>query len=108
MNEKQHEMILEKTYPTGAGEWYCPTCGRRMLISWEPKFKRTVLEAGDPYASHGGFKGGSQMGDIMSPSVNETSSQKEVETDIDETRLARWASWLDEIDFEDLWKSDDQ
>lgn len=108
MNEQQHEMILEKTYPTGVDEWYCPTCGRRMLINWNPKFKRIVLEAGDPYASHGGFKGGMQVGDMIVSSTSEPSSQEEVEMGIDEARLAPWRAWLDESGFEDLWNSDVQ
>jgi hypothetical protein len=108
MNEQQHAMILEKTDSTGVEEWYCPTCGRRMLINWKPKFKRTVLEAGDPDASHGGFKGGQQIQDLMISSMNELSSSEEAEVHIDEARLAPWQAWLEESGFEDLWNSDVQ
>lgn len=107
MNE-QHEMILEKTYSSGAEEWNCPICGRRMLIRWEPKFKRTVLEAGSLNAGHSGFRGHLQTGARMALSMNKNSLQEETETPIDEARLAPWEAWLDETNFENLWKSDDQ
>jgi hypothetical protein len=107
MNEK-HEMILEKTYSSGAEEWKCLTCGRRMLISWDPKFKRTVLEAGSPDATHSGFKSDLQMGDRLTSSTNENSLPKETDTRIDEARLAPWEAWLEETNFENLWDSDNQ
>ena len=41
MNEQQkHEMILDKAYPSGEEEWYCPTCGQRFLLSWPPAYKK--------------------------------------------------------------------
>ena len=62
MNEQQrHEMVLEIAHPSGAEEWNCRTCGRRLLISWEPAFKKTVLEAGDEFSIHSGGKGGLTM-----------------------------------------------
>jgi hypothetical protein len=65
MNEGQkHEMVLEATHPSGAEEWNCPTCGRRLLINWEPKFKKTVLEAGDEFSIHSGGKGGLSMSSL--------------------------------------------
>jgi len=108
MNQPQHEMILEKTHPSGADEWYCPTCGRRMLISWEPQFKRTVLEAGSPEATHSGFKNALQAGVNMAPSMTENFLQEETEMPIDEARLAPWEAWLEESNFENLWDSDNQ
>lgn len=107
MNEK-HEMVLEKTYSSGAEEWNCPACGRRILISWEPRFKRTVLEAGSPGAAHSGFKGNPQMGDRMFSSINENSLLEEIEAPIDQARLAPWEAWLKESGFDNLWDSDDQ
>ncbi len=59
--QEQHEMILEESHPSGADEWYCPTCGRRLLMNYGPEFKKTVLEAGDEYAVHSGGKGGVRM-----------------------------------------------
>lgn len=50
----RHEMELERTHPSGAQEWYCPTCGRRFLMQWPPNYKKIVLEPGDEQAYHSG------------------------------------------------------
>jgi len=36
IEQQQHEMVLDKTHPSGTDEWYCPTCGRRLLMDYEP------------------------------------------------------------------------
>lgn len=107
MHEK-HEMILEKTYSSGAEEWNCPTCGRRMLINWNPKFKRTVLEAGNPEATHSGFKSDMRREEGMASAINKNSFSEETGTPIDKARLALWERWVEESNFEDLWGSDNQ
>lgn len=63
--QQQHHMQLEKSYPSGAEEWYCPTCGRRFLMQYPPKYKKIVMEIGDEYAAHSGGKGGLQMGPLQ-------------------------------------------
>jgi hypothetical protein len=103
MNEN-HEMILERTHPSGVDEWYCPTCGRRLLMDYGPKFKKTVLEAGDEHVVHSGGKGGLYIGSMQARPVDDSAAREEVE----DTRLAPWEAWLDESGFENLWKNDDQ
>jgi len=106
MNEQQqHEMTLEKTHPSGTEEWNCPTCGRRLLVDWKPKFKKTVLKIGDEYAMHSGGKGGLRMGPMKIMSGNDTALQEEPEMPIEDTRLAPWVKWLEEVGFESLWNS---
>lgn len=56
--QPRHEMILGITHPSGAEEWYCPTCGRRFTIQWPPEYKKIILNAGDELAIHTGGKGG--------------------------------------------------
>ena len=63
--QQQHGMVLEKSHPSGAEEWYCPACGRRFVMQWPPKYKRIVLNAGDEYAVHSGGKGGLKMGNVQ-------------------------------------------
>lgn len=100
MNEQEnHEMVLEITHPSGEEEWNCPTCGRRLLISWEPSFKKTILDAGDQFSIHSGGKGGLKIGNIQITPVNDTNSE--------EARLAPWESWMNETKFEDLWEDED-
>lgn len=60
-----HVMVLESTQPSGAEEWYCPTCGRRFLLNWQPNYQKVVLNAGDEFAGHSGGKGGISMGFIQ-------------------------------------------
>jgi hypothetical protein len=64
-NQEHHQMQLEKTHPSGAEEWLCPTCGRRFLMQYPPKYKKIVMEAGDEHAAHSGGKGGLQMGPLQ-------------------------------------------
>jgi hypothetical protein len=55
--QEHHEMMLAITHPSGAEEWYCPTCGRRFLLKWPPAYQKIILEPGDEYAAHSGSKG---------------------------------------------------
>jgi hypothetical protein len=60
-NQEQHEMQLEKVHPSGAEEWFCPTCGRRFLMHWKPeqeKLDLDVIISGDLQVSHVGSKDG--------------------------------------------------
>ena len=52
-----HEMKLIMTYPTGAEEWFCEECGRRLIMTWPPKYKRLLLDEGDQNVGHNGTKG---------------------------------------------------
>jgi hypothetical protein len=62
LNQEHHQMNLIATHPSGAEEWHCPTCGRRFLMQWPPKYKKLVIESGDEYAIHSGSKGEAQLG----------------------------------------------
>jgi hypothetical protein len=101
-NGNVHHMNLMREHE-GMEEWYCPICSRHLLVNWKPKFKRTVLEIGDPSVSHGGFKGGQQTRDAIISPANATSLQQEIDIPIDEASLTPWVDWLDEIGFDDLW-----
>lgn len=52
---EDHTMNLTQEHE-GTEEWVCPTCGRTVLVEWNPFRKREVI-AGDVYASHSGSKG---------------------------------------------------
>jgi hypothetical protein len=54
-------MILNGCAESGAEEWACPDCGRRVLLRWPPDFERLILEHGDDRAVHVGAKGGVRM-----------------------------------------------
>lgn len=59
-----HEMILSGTRESGAEEWACPTCGRRIVFRWPPRYEKLVLEYGDANAVHVGGKGGLRVGGL--------------------------------------------
>lgn len=53
-----HEMRLAETRSSGAEEWFCPVCRRRILLRWPPRYELLVLERGDESVVHAGGKGG--------------------------------------------------
>lgn len=104
MKEQQkHEMVLQTTRPTGVEEWNCPTCGRRLLITWEPKFTKTVIEVGDDFSIHSGGKGGLKIGSTQVIPLNNSDREGESTSSVEDPRLTLWKTWMEESDFEDLW-----
>src|SRR6266496_6814283 len=55
--QHEHEMELTGSSESGAEEWFCPRCGRRLLVRWRPAFQKLVLDRGDERARHAGAKG---------------------------------------------------
>ncbi len=87
----------------GTEEWLCPTCGRHMLVNWNPKFKRTVIEEGDPSATYNGFKNEFQPEDMIATLIDTAAPREESEQPVDEARLIPWAIWMEKSDFANLW-----
>jgi len=88
ITQENHEMQLERRHESGTEEWYCPTCERRFLMNWEPKFKKIILEVGDEYAIHSGGKGGLRIGSVEI-------IQRDLETgEISEESLRPWIKAL--------------
>lgn len=102
--QERHELILvprDGAYPPAAAdqpshskvsrtdEWHCPTCGRRVVITYPPRYKKIVLVEGDASVVHSGGKGGIQI------SSNQIS-------DVD-PRLDVWQQWMDAVDFDSQW-----
>jgi len=94
-----HAMELIREHE-GTEEWLCPNCGRRLLVNWNPKFKRTVLVAGDQSVTHSGFKKQEQSDDALTA---ETFSHQTIEKPIEESRLIPWTLWMDKSNFANLW-----
>jgi hypothetical protein len=101
-----HTMSMVREHE-GIEEWQCPTCGRHMLVNWAPKFKRTILQAGDPHVSHGGFKNDLSMEQMVSSDLDGPPNIK-TEKPIDEARLTPWEEWLKKTGFDNLWDGDIQ
>ncbi len=49
-----HEMKLVGRLATGADEWTCPTCGRRVTLRRHPEPELIVIDPGDDSAVHVG------------------------------------------------------
>lgn len=96
MNEKYHEMILEKTHISGVEEWYCPSCGRRFLVQWPPAYKMIIVEAGDKDIRHNVSKSSSRLN-------SRQVTQLEATDLIDEFRLIPWIKWMEKVDFDSRW-----
>jgi hypothetical protein len=106
MNEGlNHKMVLETTHSSGAEEWSCPTCGRRMTITWQP-WKKIILEPGDIQAAHSGSKGGLQLGPLQINLDNMDTPPSATEPPVDDPYLDPWLRWLDKIDPDDFWNDE--
>jgi hypothetical protein len=99
MNEKYHEMILEKTQVHGMEEWYCPDCGRRFVMQWPPAYRMILLEAGDQETRHSVSRSSSRTGSRRDTQLEETDP-------IDEFRLIPFLEWMERVSFDSLWGRD--
>lgn len=96
MNEKHHEMILDKTLLSGVEEWYCPICGRRFLVQWPPEYKMIILEQGDKDTRHNVSKANSLIDSFPITKTRETDF-------IEEFRLIPWIKWMEKVGFDNMW-----
>jgi hypothetical protein len=107
---RTHELQFERTHPSGAQEWFCPTCGRRLLMQWPPSYEKQVLEAGDERASHTGGKIGAlprllRAGERPLSDWEDSPSVGDFETDdaLSLDALRPWLKWVREAGLDDLW-----
>ena len=106
MDQQRHEMNLVNIHSSGAEEWSCPSCGRRMTITWHP-WKKIVLEEGDMYTLHCASKGGLRLGLTVTTQGNDESQEPSTEASSDDPYLAPWMQWLENVDMDDLEKGKD-
>ncbi len=92
MNEQHHEMILEMTHASGMQGWYCPTCGRRILLLVPPNSEMVIVEPGDQNASHTGSTGGLRIGAVQ---VKERDKEP---IEISEDSLRPWIEAIEKLD----------
>jgi hypothetical protein len=97
-SQEQHEMVLETIHPTGAEEWYCPTCGRRFLMQWPPAYNKVILDPGDENAIHSGGRGSAQL----SPASEQV--EPAVLTEADVKALEPFIEWMERVNLDSLWQ----
>jgi hypothetical protein len=97
-NQEVHKMLLAAVHPSGVEEWYCPACGRRLLMQWPPAYKKMVLEYGDETAIHTGGNGGLNV--LTSAGIPE----EEVSLSLEEREaLSPWIEWMERVNFAAWW-----
>ena len=94
MNEQHHEMVLEMTHSSGMQGWYCPTCGRRILLQVPPNSELVIVEPGDQSIGHSGSEGGLRIGAVQG------SEQQEQPQEISEERLLPWIKALEDLNLD--------
>ena len=95
-----HTMTLINEHE-GTEEWQCSTCGRHLLVSWDPVFRKTILLEGDPAAKHTGLKKNVATRDLPAALLPNPASKPVGE--LDDPRLIPWLTWMNESGFENLW-----
>lgn len=103
MEQEHHVMVLEQVHDTGAEEWVCPTCGRRMLLKWRPELTQLILQEGDQTAFHSGSTGGM----YIKQTVVESSASEETLGEEELRSLSPWLEWMDKSKFDKLWQKPD-
>lgn len=104
---QQHEMQLVVTYSTGAEEWCCPTCGRRIIVMPPPGSTTLALERGAKYILVWGPETGTmtatkillELGDEQALHHG-TAISPEANPFIE--NVSAWEEWLSDVDFGDL------
>ncbi|ODU04200.1 MAG: hypothetical protein ABS81_11305 [Pseudonocardia sp. SCN 72-86] len=83
----EHVMVHEGDGPAGAEEWHCPTCGRTVVVRWEPDFEQLVLVEGDTRFVHSGSRHG---GVRLRPPVRRPATARPAADVGDDDAWARW------------------
>ncbi len=104
--EDQHTMVVKKTYSTGVQEWYCPTCGRHIILQWPPNYKRIVLDEGNTAVFHTGGTCETSFGlENIQPGEAENDGEESPEESLDnmigleDPYLLPWLRWIGDRDF---------
>jgi hypothetical protein len=93
-----HQMIRQTragtdqpvTHDVGdAQEWWCPECGRRLLLSFPPAYQRVVLEVGDVWTPHAAGSGA-----VTVAPITPAAERPQAWTDDDDRALKRWRDGL--------------
>lgn len=106
---QQHEMLLEMTYPSGAEQWYCPSCGRRLVLTVPDGSEALAMERGDRYTLVWGSRIGTMattktvldFGDTDAVHYGGQTVEFLIFDDSSEESMSVWIDILKDIDFGD-------
>lgn len=99
--QEHHTMLFDNTSSEGTEEWYCPTCGRRIMFELSPNYKMVVLSEGAHNAIHSGSKGVLSVGAVEASAAEEAPFSKD-----EELALINWKEGLEKMNFESLWNKE--
>ena len=110
MDIQSHAMQLNAKHSSGAEEWCCPDCGRRVLIKLRPRFEKSVICAGDERASHSGglpnpaahtFAGTDDDSYTSEHAGDDRGNHSEADNAA--SALRPWVRWARESGLDDVW-----
>ena len=85
VSHEPHLMLQQAVDESGTQEWLCPTCGRHLLLSFPPNYRKIVLDVGDLSTPHVGGAGGISMTAAVTPT-----EARPRWTDEDDRALEEW------------------
>lgn len=88
-----HLMKLQRKYPSGAEEWYCAECGRRIILQWQPEYSRIILEMGADSVFHTACRVDKQIGPENGRTTEAAGASPQTE-EILIDRLSPWREWI--------------
>ncbi len=111
MEQRQpHQLRLARMHASGAEEWLCPTCGRHLLLRWQPAYQKQVIAAGDPAALHSAGRAGQpgRMPTGAPPQTYRHASHPGADTadiggDWSAEGLQPWLRWFQQAQLDELW-----
>lgn len=99
---QSHQLRLVHMHASGAEEWLCPTCGRRLLLRWQPAYEKQVLIAGDIRAIHSASRA-PQPERAAAGSQPSGADMADIGGDWSAEGLRPWVRWFHEAGLDDLW-----
>ncbi|MEI7556642.1 hypothetical protein [Candidatus Chlorohelix sp.] len=97
---QKHQMVFVGKHQTGHEEWFCPICGRRLLMHAPPNYSKKVLTPGDEMVTHSASKYGFQLDMTASSAVSGEQNANDhavIEEKLDNLRNMLKAAALDHL-----------
>lgn len=108
--QQTHQLQLVHAHASGAEEWRCSTCGRHLLLRWQPAYQKQVLAPGDTHAIHSAGRAGPapQAGAGAQPQsysheYHHSADTADIDGDWSAEGLRPWLRWFQQAGLDDLW-----
>lgn len=105
-DQEHHELVFLESGADDSQELYCPVCGRHLVVTWPPNYKKTVLVEGNVNAIHSGGTGGlkvqAPVGTNQAVPTPPESEIKPGEFTVDRS-LIPFIDWMYRVGFNSFW-----